>query len=83
MNKITHLKLKLAIDGSNFDWFSRNQPRFEPRMGRLNVSKLINKLESNQSVGFYMQLLPAAVIATTNHCILSQQEGFPHQHRLC
>lgn len=36
--KRTFTMLRQAVHGSNLSQFSRNQPRFEPCMGRLNVA---------------------------------------------
>lgn len=34
--------LKPAIEGANPGWFSKDQLRFEPCMGRVNVAMLID-----------------------------------------
>lgn len=66
------IQLRTAIDSSNLGQVSRNRPRFQPCVDRLNVpSWLINQLGNNQPAGIHLQLLLAAAIAASNiYCLL-------------
>lgn len=53
-------------------WLSSNHQRFNPSMGRMVVLKSIDGSTSVQLAGrtLCMQSPPAAIAATTNHCVL-------------
>lgn len=71
IHSIRDTQVKPAIECLNLSWFSRNRPRFQTCMDRLNVPKSINQLGHNQPVGLYMRLLLVAVLATSNNrCVL-------------
>lgn len=53
-------------------WLSSDHQRFNPSMGRMVVLKSIDGSTSVQLAGrtFCMQSPPAAIAATSNHCVL-------------
>lgn len=67
--RLSHFKLKAAIDGSKYGRFSRKWLNFNPCMASLVVLNWIHRLQNSLSI-FFIQSLTADIAASRDRCIL-------------